>query len=164
MITLKTLIPTVAVLMLCACSPVTAPETPVDTVAAPASDWIIKSSPYDVPTTVTRLTTAIKGAGAIVIAVVDHGANAARADLELPPTTVVIFGNPATGTPLMQADRRVALDLPQKVLVWQDGGTTRVGYLQPAALAACYDIDPTLPAISTMTGAMDRLTDAAIIP
>lgn len=153
-----------------ACSanePTTNPHRGADVAAAVpvASDWIIKTSPDDVPTTVARLTTAIEGAGARVVAAVDHQANAATADLELPPTTVVIFGNPVAGTPLMQADRRVALDLPQKVLVWQEGDVTRVGYLEPAALAGRYGIDPeTTPAVGAMTMALAKVTDAAIAP
>lgn len=158
--TLRILIP--AAIALAGCSPASGPDIEASEAAAPALNWIEKTSPDDVPTTVGRLTIAIKDAGAIVVAVVDHQGNAATVDLDLPPTMVVIFGNPKAGTPLMQADRRVALDLPQKVLVWSEGGVTHVGYLEAASLAQRYGIDPTVPAIGTMSGAMDRLTDAAV--
>lgn len=153
--------------LLAACTPAAAPEAPH---AAPASEtaalapWVEKVSPDPVAGTVARLTRAIEAGGAMVVAVVDHRANATKAGLDLPETTVVIFGNAAVGTPLMQADRRVALDLPLKVLVWRDGGVTRVGYLPPRALAARYGIAADHPSVAAMTGALDRLTDAAIAP
>jgi uncharacterized protein (DUF302 family) len=130
--------------------------------AALADDWEIKTSPHSVPDTVERLTAAIEGAGAKVAAVIDHAAAAASVDMELAPTTVVIFGNPKLGTPLMQENQKIGIDLPLKILVWQDGGTTRVGYIEPEELAEEYDIDEDHKVIKTMEGALDKLTDAAI--
>lgn len=130
--------------------------------AAVADDWEIKVSPHSVPDTVERLTTAIEGAGAKVAAVVDHAAAAATVDMELAPTTVVIFGNPKLGTPLMQENRKIGIALPMKILVWQDGDTTRIGYIEPEDLADEYDIDEDHKVIKTMEGALDKLTDAAI--
>ena len=124
-------------------------------------DWIVKTSPHSVPVTVERLKSAIEDAGAGVAAVVDHAAGAKRAGMELAPTTLVIFGNPKLGTPLMQENPQVGIDLPMRVLIWQDGDTTRVGYLKPDSMASSYGIAADNGSIKKMTGALDKLTNAA---
>ncbi len=70
--------------------------------------------------TVAALQKAIKDKGLTLFTTIDHSANAGKAEMDLPPTMVVIFGNPKLGTPLMQIKRTLAIDLPQKMLVWQD--------------------------------------------
>ncbi|MBE0529836.1 MAG: DUF302 domain-containing protein [Rhodospirillales bacterium] len=124
-------------------------------------DWIVKSSPHSVPATVEKLKTAIEGAGAVVAAVVDHAAAAQKVGMELSPTTVVIFGNPKLGTPLMIENPKAGIDLPLKVLVWQDGASTMIGYLRPDALAKRHEIDASHKSIEMMTGALAKMTDAA---
>ena len=124
-------------------------------------DWIIKTSPHSVPVTVEKLNRAIEGAGASVAAVIDHAAGAKKAGMELPPTTLVIFGNPKLGTPLMQETRQIGIDLPMRVLVWQDGDATRIGYLAPGSMASSYGIAGDNSSIKKMTGALDKLTNAA---
>jgi uncharacterized protein (DUF302 family) len=79
--------------------------------------------------------------------------------LELRETKVVIFGNPKGGTPVMQSAPLAALDLPLKVLVWDDDGQTKLTYTAPAALAARYEIPDELVA---PLAAVDALTDAVI--
>jgi uncharacterized protein (DUF302 family) len=123
--------------------------------------WVVKTSPHSVPDTVARLTSAVEGAGAGVAAVIDHAAGAKKAGMELPPTTLVIFGNPKLGTPLMQQTRQVGIDLPMRVLVWQDGDVTRIGYLEPESMASRYGIAADNTSIKKMTGALDKLTNAA---
>ncbi len=125
-------------------------------------DWITKQSPKSVADTVAALTAAIEQAGAKVALTLDHQANAKSAGLELPATTVVIFGNPKLGTPLMQENRRIALDLPQKMLVWDEDGQTMVGYVEPEELAERYDIDDDAEPVEAMEKALDKLSDAAI--
>ena len=134
----------------------------LSTAAVAADDWRIKTSPHSVADTVTRLTTAIEGAGAKVAAVIDHSAAAANADLDLAPTTVVIFGNPKLGTPLMQENQRIGMDLPLRILVWQDGDTTMVGYVEPDVIANRHGIGDDNTSIVAMEGALGKLTDAAI--
>jgi uncharacterized protein (DUF302 family) len=73
-----------------------------------------------------------------VFATIDHSGEARRHGLELRDTKVVIFGSPTGGTPVMQASPLAALDLPLKVLVWDDDGQTKVSYTDPDALAARY--------------------------
>jgi uncharacterized protein (DUF302 family) len=71
-----------------------------------------------------------------VFARIDHAAGAKEAGLELPPTEVVVFGSAKAGTPLMQVEQTMGIDLPLKALVWQDAaGTTWISYNDPAWLA-----------------------------
>lgn len=72
---------------------------------------------------------------------IDHSAGAKKVDKELRPTELVIFGNPKVGTPLMQCVQTVAIDLPQKMLIWQDeAGTTWLSYNNPSYLAKRHHI------------------------
>ena len=119
--------------------------------ASAADDWVTKQSPRS----------AVDKAGAKVMATVDHQANAATIDTGIPATTLVIFGNPKLGTPLIAENRRVAIDLPQKVLVWDEDGVTMLGYVDPAELAERYGFAPDHPSIKAMQGALDKLTTAA---
>ena len=82
-------------------------------------------SAHDVGTTLGRLTEALDAKGVTIFARIDHAAGAAGVGLPLRPTTLVIFGNPVAGTPLMQVAQTACIDLPLKVLVWQglDGHT-----------------------------------------
>ncbi|KTQ86457.1 hypothetical protein NS226_17915 [Aureimonas ureilytica] len=133
--------------------------------AARAADGLnVRDATGSVEEAVSRLTAAIKDAGAKVVAVVDHAENARSVGKELPDTTLVIFGNPKLGTSLIEENSLVALDLPQKMLVWRDGETTKVGYLEPEVMATRYGIAPEAGPVSTMTAAMDRLANAAASP
>ncbi len=82
----------------------------------------------------------------MVFAVIDHSGEAARVGLELRDTKVVIFGSPAAGTPVMQAEPLAALDLPLKVLVFDDEGRTTLSYTNPTVLAQRYGLGPELAA------------------
>ncbi|MCP4303433.1 MAG: DUF302 domain-containing protein [bacterium] len=124
--------------------------------------WIEKSSPHSVADTTAKLKMAVENAGAKVFAVIDHAAGAASIDQELAPTTLIIFGNPKIGTPLIQSNQLVGYDLPIRVLIWEQDGTTRLGYEDPAALAAQYSIEDADAAVTGMTGALNKLTGAAI--
>ena len=130
--------------------------------AAPAAAQTLIDVETDrtVPEAVAALTEAIEGAGARVVATIDHQANAASVDAELRPLTKVIFGNPALGTPIMQADPRAGVLLPQMVIVWEDeGGQVRLSYLDPAEAMADLDVPPEL--LEPVAGALARLTGAA---
>lgn len=83
----------------------------------PASGIISLTSPWSVHDTVERLQSALKAHGATVFALIDHQAAAESVGLKMPPATLLLFGNPRVGTPLMLENVRVALDLPSKVLV-----------------------------------------------
>jgi uncharacterized protein (DUF302 family) len=93
--------------------------------------------------------------------VIDQAAEAREVGLQLRDTTLVVFGSPAAGTPVMQAVPLAALDLPLKVLVWADGNETKVSYLAPSALAARHG----LPAdLAQNLAGIDGLTDALVAP
>jgi uncharacterized protein (DUF302 family) len=95
---------------------------------------------------VERLVSLIEARSMKVFAVIDHGEGASRAGLSLRATKVVIFGSPMAGTPVMEASPLTALDLPLKVLIWDDGGTTTISYTDPAVLAARHGLSPELSA------------------
>jgi uncharacterized protein (DUF302 family) len=124
-----------------------------------AAGVVTKSSPRSVPDTVARLSSIVQGKGLKVFAVIDHSGEAANVDMALRETKVVIFGSPRAGTPVMQTYPTAALDLPLRVLIWDDEGQTRVTYTAPEALAARYGIAAELAA--NLAG-IDALTDALV--
>ena len=89
---------------------------------SPESGAVTKHSPRSVVDTVARLRTLLESKGMTVFAVIDQRAAARQVGLDLRATTLVLFGNPRGGTPVMDAAPLAALDLPLRVLVW-DGGT-----------------------------------------
>ena len=98
-------------------------------------------SAHDFPTTLSRLTAAIVAKGATIFAIIDHADGAELAGLELRPTTLVIFGNPAAGTPLMQENQRAGIDLPLKALIWQDESGVFLTYNDPAWIAERHNLN-----------------------
>jgi uncharacterized protein (DUF302 family) len=120
---------------------------------------VTKLSPLSVADTVGRFSDVLSAKGVKLFAVIDHSGEAEKAGLELRDTKVVIFGAPKAGTPVMQAVPIAALDLPLKVLVWDDQGQTKLTYTAPAALAARYGLNDELAA---GLAAIDPLTDAVI--
>jgi uncharacterized protein (DUF302 family) len=119
---------------------------------------VTKLSPLPVAGTVAKLTGLISAKGIKLFAVIDQSAEARQAGLSLRATTLVIFGSPAAGTPVMAASPLAALDLPLKVLVWDDDGQTKVSYYSPDALAARYhlgaDLAGNLAAVNALTDAL----------
>ncbi|HBM39724.1 MAG TPA: camphor resistance protein CrcB, partial [Sulfitobacter sp.] len=98
-----------------------------------AADIVTKMSPHSVPDTIDRLEAAVTEAGAMVFARVDHAEGATKVDMELRPTTLLIFGNPKLGTPAMLDGQTAGLDLPMRVLAYaDDSGMVHVSYHDPA--------------------------------
>jgi uncharacterized protein (DUF302 family) len=120
---------------------------------------VTKLSPLSVEDSVARFSDVLSAKGVSLFAVIDHSGEAEKAGLELRDTKVVIFGAPQAGTPVMQAVPFAALDLPLKVLVWDDEGQTKLTYTAPAVLAARYGLSDELAA---RLAAIDPLTDAVI--
>jgi uncharacterized protein (DUF302 family) len=85
-----------------------------------ANGLIAVESNFSVEDTLERLETVLIEKGMSIVERINHTDGAARVGQELRPTELLIFGNPRVGTPLMQCNRSVAIDLPQKILVWQD--------------------------------------------
>ena len=106
-----------------------------------ADHVVTKRSGRSVGATVARLVELLGAKGMKLFAVIDQQAEAEAAGLELRETTLVLFGNPAAGTAVMNASPLVALDLPLKILVWADAeGVTQVSHTSPAALASRYGL------------------------
>jgi uncharacterized protein (DUF302 family) len=122
---------------------------------------VTKLSPRPVSGTVARLTDMVAAKEMKVFAVIDQAAEAREAGLELRDTTLVLFGNPAAGTPVMAAEPLSALDLPLKILVWDDAGQTKVSYVAPATLAARYHLSADL--VAKLAG-IGPLSDALVAP
>jgi uncharacterized protein (DUF302 family) len=107
-------------------------------------DYVTKDSTWPVAETVDRLTGLITERGMTIFATIDQAAAARTVGMDLRDTVLVVFGSPAAGTPVMAAHPLAALDLPLKLLVWDDHGSTRVSYLSPAVLAARYGLPDSL--------------------
>ena len=122
------------------------------------ADVVTKLSQQSVADTVAKLTGMISAKGMRLFAVIDQAAEARQVGLALRETTLVMFGSPAAGTPVMAASPLAALDLPLKVLIWADGDQTKVSYYAPAALAARHhltaDLAADLAGISALTDAL----------
>ena len=102
-----------------------------------------------------RLLIQLEVRGVQLFAVIDHGDAARKSELELPDEVVAIFGNPALGTKFMQDDARTGIDLPLRILIWDDGGTTKLAYDSPSHLVDRYALDPSrLP-----VGKLDELLE-----
>ena len=98
-----------------------------------------------------------------IVAEVNHQANAMGINQELNPTRLIIFGNPNLGTPLMQNAQTTALDLPQKMLVWEnDEGVVSVSYNDPDYIAGRHGISDNETVLETIATALDNLSNAAI--
>jgi uncharacterized protein (DUF302 family) len=122
---------------------------------------ITKVSPRTVAETVARFTRIAQAKGLRVFAVIDQAAEARQAGLALRDTVLVLFGNPAAGTPVMAAAPLSALDLPLKFAVWDDAGVAKVSYVAPEAIAARYGLDS---ALAANLAAIGPLTDALVAP
>jgi uncharacterized protein (DUF302 family) len=132
--------------------------SPLAPLAAPADQGLTERlSPYPVPETIDRLEAAFGSKGVHVFARIDHSAGAQAAGLSLRPTQLLIFGNPKVGTPLMQVAPTVGLDLPMKVLAWQDAqGQVHVTWNTPEYLVQRHGLDPdTAAALAPIGGLIE---------
>ncbi len=104
--------------------------------SATSKGIIRKQSAHSVDETVAKVQQILKSKGIALFAMVDHSGEAEKAGLQMPPTKLLIFGNPKAGTPLMLASPGIAIDLPLKILVAQDtDGKVWLSYNDPAYLA-----------------------------
>ena len=118
-----------------------------------------KLSPRSVDETLSRLTTVVTTKGLKVFGLIDHGGEAALIGQRLRNTKLLIFGSPLQGTRVMSEVPLVALDLPLKVLVWDDDGQTKVSYTPPSELATRYDLSAEM---AQRLEGIDAITDAAV--
>jgi len=102
---------------------------------------ISKQSKYSVPETLDRVDALLRSKGIKIFVRVDHSGEAEKAGLKMPPTQLLIFGNPKGGTPVMLAAPTAAIDLPLKALAWQDGdGKVWLSYNDPEYLKKRYGL------------------------
>lgn len=126
---------------------------------------ITKKSAHSVKQTLDRLEKTLKEKGIVVFARIDHAAGAKKVGAHLRPTELLIFGNPKLGTPLMQSNQTIGIDLPLKVLAWEDeNGQVWLMYYAPAFLADRHGITHQADVLTQMSGALQKLTDVATKP
>ncbi|PCM43993.1 DUF302 domain-containing protein [Marinobacter sp. ANT_B65] len=130
--------------------------------AQAAEGLIVVKSNHSVAATADKLETVLSEKGMKVMNRIDHAAGAESAGLELRPTEVVIFGNPKVGSPLMQCAQSVAVDLPQKALVWEDeSGQVWLGYNDPQYLKARHSIEGCDAVLEKVSNALANFAKAA---
>ncbi len=130
-----------------------------------AGGLIKKTSAHSVETTVERLIGVLEKNGIRVFARIDHQMNAEGVKLELGKVQLVVFGNPRLGTPLMQSNPTVGIDLPLKALVWEDReGKVWLAYNNPSYLVQRHGIKDRQDVVKKMSKALNNLTNAAISP
>ena len=111
--------------------------------------------------TMDRLEAEIRAQGMKVFARIDHAAGAAEAGLRLAPTELIIFGNARAGTPLMQSAPTVGIDLPLKILVWEDtAGKTWISYNEPSWIAQRHNVANAEPVVSKMAAGLSAISRA----
>jgi uncharacterized protein (DUF302 family) len=120
-------------------------------------------SSFEPKETMDRLEAALRASGATIFARIDHAAGAAEVGANLLPTELLIFGNPKGGTPLMQAQQTIGIDLPLKALVWRDAaGKTWLSYNEPGWLAKRHGLGPEVAAtVANMTAMLGGLAGKA---
>ena len=118
-----------------------------------------RRSKYGYGETIERLTTALRNAGNTVFATIDQAAAAQTVGMSLRPTTLIVFGNPKGGTPLMAAFPPVALELPLRLVVWEQDGVVSVVATRIAAIAQRYGVTGFDQQIATIDRAVATLLD-----
>jgi len=137
--------------------------------AAPllAADGVVNvKSSYAVEDTAERLATALANKGMTLFARIDHAGGAKSVGLEMRPTVLMVFGNPKAGTPLMQCQQSIAIDLPQKALIWQaEDGQVWLTYNDPQYLARRHQLDSCgEQALQKVAGALANFSRLATAP
>jgi uncharacterized protein (DUF302 family) len=124
----------------------------------------VKSS-HAVNETADRLEAALKEKGMTIFARINHAEGAKKAGMDLPATELIIFGNPKVGSPLMNCNRTVGIDLPQKALIWKDeNGQVWLTYNDPQYLAKRHDLSKCMQVIKKVEKALSNFATAATMP
>jgi len=133
---------------------------------AVAGDGLISvKSSHDVKVTADRLENILNQKGMTVFIRINHSAGAKKVGKQLRPTELVVFGNPKVGTPLMQCSQSVAIDLPQKALIWQDDrGQAWLTYNDPNYLAQRHGLSDCTEVIKKVEKALSNFAKAATMP
>jgi uncharacterized protein (DUF302 family) len=127
------------------------------------SGLVTKASKYSTADTVNRLDAILKTSGMTVFARIDHRAEAEKVGLAMPPSQLLIFGNPKGGTPLMVASPTLAIDLPLKALVWEDAsGRVWLSYNAASYLKSRHEVSGKDEAFAALDRALDTMTNKAL--
>jgi uncharacterized protein (DUF302 family) len=125
---------------------------------AQTSDWITISSAYSSQQTVETLQKEIQQKGFKLFATINHSQEAKAAGLKLRPTVLLILGNPKAGTALMNCDLKISIDLPLKILVWEDSnGGTKAGFINPESFLKEYNLTNCKEVLPKMKAALQEL-------
>jgi uncharacterized protein (DUF302 family) len=125
------------------------------------SGMVVTRSGSDWADTSKSLLDAITRRGLTVFARIDHAAGARAIGLELADEEVVLFGSPQSGTPLMQDDRRIGIELPLRMLLWREGPEVLLGYNDPRELAQTYQVSGHQATLEQMASLLEALAAEA---
>lgn len=132
----------------------------IATIASAAEGLVSTKSPYGVMVTMDKFESLAKEKGLTIFARIDHAAGAKKVGKTLRPTELLIFGNPQGGTPFMECGQSVGIDLPLKVLVWEDSSSqVWLGYNDPMYLAKRHGISE-CPVVKKLSKALEGLAAA----
>lgn len=121
---------------------------------------VTQPSHHSVEQTIAKLEETLRARGVKLFALVDHGGEAERAGMQMPPTKLLIFGNPQAGTPLMLAAPSIAIDPPLKLLVWEDTtGKVRISFNDPDYLQARHHLPTGLARALAAAGALAKAAE-----
>jgi len=124
---------------------------------------ITVKSKFSVAETLNRLSRVLEEKGIAIMARISHSDGARKAALSLRPTELLLFGNPKLGTPLMQGNQTVGIDLPMKVLAWKDeNGQVWLTYNDPVYFAKRHGVDNRRSVIDKMSKALKQFTALAV--
>jgi uncharacterized protein (DUF302 family) len=136
----------------------------VSSAAADTGLVSVKSS-HSVRKTADRLESTLGKKGMTVFNRINHAKGASKIGKKLRPTELIIFGNPKVGAPLMQCSQTVAIDLPQKTLIWEDeAGQVWLTYNDPKYLATRHDISECAEVLKKIENALRNFANAATMP
>jgi len=123
---------------------------------------ITSQSPHSVRGTAERAVAALARRGIELFARIDHAAGARQAGLALGDEELLIFGDPRVGTLLMQSDPAVGYELPLRLLVWDCGGQTQIGFRAPRELAGAYDLAAQERVLQGMSALLEGLVAESV--
>ncbi|MEN8198478.1 MAG: DUF302 domain-containing protein [Thermodesulfobacteriota bacterium] len=137
----------------------------LSSMAVADSGLVTVKSSHTVKETADRLENVLQKKGMTLFDRIDHAAGARKVGKELRPTELLIFGNPKVGTPLMQCGQTMAIDLPQKALIWEDaGGQVWFSYNEPEYMARRHNSTGCLEVIKKVEGVLANFAAAATAP
>ena len=121
-------------------------------------------SPYTAEVTLNKLRENVKNKGLNIFTEIDHSQAAEKVNMELSPVYVLVFGNPKVGTRLMQADPRVGIELPLKILIYEHEGSTQIAYFNPENLSEAYNLKDQQDILKNMSDLLHTIVQEVVKP